>query len=285
MFLPAAAQASLQIPAHFRHFQHTENCNVPPDVIEIVAIDVFEDRRYLSRLQVDGDKAALLRGSCQLSVLCQCIGLSVRGNICLPKGNISQHTPACLILVFRFPTGENLKRAAGQRTRDERRGCLVVRINHSIVVFPVFHQRLQITEAGITGRIVMPAAALVARDISRSGYGVIGLNIGPEERIPLPEPAGRSGGGHVTKYSNVLLRNRIGRSGNFRTHRGCIRVTPLCSLVHRSGIAAAQDRYHGNCCKQQAQHSLTGQHGHLLVSERQISGTPRHNCSDKSPPY
>lgn len=86
----------------FRHLQHAEGRDILPDAVEIVAIVVFKDRRYLSRLQVDGDKAALLRGSCQLSVLCQCIGLSVRGNICLPKGNISQHTPACLILVSGF---------------------------------------------------------------------------------------------------------------------------------------------------------------------------------------
>lgn len=167
---------------------------------------------------------------------------------------------------FPFPTGENLKRAAGQRTRDERRGCLVVRINHSIVVSPVFHQRLQVAEAGITGGIIMPAAALVARDIGRSGHGVIGLNIGPEERIPLPEPAGRSGGGHVTKYSNVLLRNRISRNRNLRVCNDRTRglTALLRSLAHRSGIAAAQDRYHGSCCKQQAQHSSTGQHGHLL---------------------
>ena len=112
----------------------------------------------------------------------------------------------------------------------------------------------------------MSAAALVARDIGRSGHGVIGLNIGPEERIPLPEPAGRSGGGHIAKRSNVLLRNRISRNRNLRVCNDCTRglASLLRSLAHRSGIAAAQDRYHGSCCKQQAQHSSTGQHGHLL---------------------
>ena len=62
----------------FRHLQHAEGRDILPDAVEIVAIVVFKDRRYLSRLQVDGDKAALLRGSCQLSVLCQCIGLCSR---------------------------------------------------------------------------------------------------------------------------------------------------------------------------------------------------------------
>ena len=91
----------------------------------------------------------------------------------------------------------------------------------------------------------MPAAALVARDISRSGYGVIGLNIGPEKRIPLPEPAGRSGGGHVTKYSNVLLRNRISRNRNLRVcnARTLGLAFQLLSLAHGSSMAAAQIRY------------------------------------------
>ena len=112
----------------------------------------------------------------------------------------------------------------------------------------------------------MPAAALVARDIGRSGHGVIGLNIGLEERIPLPEPAGRSGGGHVRKRPNILPRNRIGRGGNLRTCSGrSRRLFPLpYVLARRGGITAAQDHCRSGGCKQQAQHSSTGQHGHLL---------------------
>ena len=112
----------------------------------------------------------------------------------------------------------------------------------------------------------MPAAALVARDIGCAGHRIVGLNIGMEHHIPLPEPAGRSGGGHVRKRPNILPRNRIGRGGNLRTCSGrSRRLFPLpYVLARRGGIAAAQDRYHGRCCKQQAQHSSTGQHGHLL---------------------
>ena len=98
----------------FCHFQHAEDCDVLPDAVEIIVITIFEDRRYLTRLQVDRDKAALLRDSCQLYALRQFIGLSVRNNICFSKGYAAQHTSACLILVFRLPACEG----AGRRTAD-----------------------------------------------------------------------------------------------------------------------------------------------------------------------
>ena len=79
---------------------------------------MFEDRRLLSRLQINGDKAVFLLVPRQLAVFRQ-IGRSGHGEIGLPKGNAAQRAAVFLALVLRLPACKDPERPAGERPRDE----------------------------------------------------------------------------------------------------------------------------------------------------------------------
>lgn len=206
---------------------------------------MFEDRRLLSRLQINGDKAVFLLVPRQLAVFRQ-IGRSGHGEIGLPEGNTAQRAAVFLALVLRLPACKDPERPAGERPRDERRCGLAILLDERIEAVPIFRQRAQVAEAGAAGAVIVPAAALITRNIGCAGHRIVGLNIGMEHHIPLPEPAGRRRIGHVDGDQKIFLRDRVSRDGGLRRGRlswlrALRRRAPLPdAFSRRRGIAAGQ---------------------------------------------
>ena len=102
------------------------------------------------------------------------------------------------------------------------------------------------SEAGAAGAVIVPAAALITRNIGCAGHRIVGLNIGMEHHIPLPEPAGRRRIGHVDGDQKIFLRDRVSRDGGLRRGRlswlrALRRRAPLPdAFSRRRGIAAGQ---------------------------------------------
>ena len=251
------------VPLHRRSIRPVripvlKNSNITPDAVHVweIAVLVGHILHELACFQIKVAVAVLLIGKLLLPVLHH-KGFFCDRKVGLPEGQTIEAAPVHFVLVLRLPARKDLKRAAGDRARNKRRGSIVVIADHGIEISPILCQRGDLlAEIGRAGLVIVLAARLIAGNIARSRHRIIRLDRACVEHRERPKAAGRGRRSIYDVRPNILLRKRVSfdfyrlfrAAGGTRLH-GLRRRCRHRGSVFLRGIAArkgSQQHCHAN---------------------------------------